>query len=137
MVKRSKLVLIGALIATVLVIFEISAYGGLANQVPTSPETAEEAGQVIGTAIGLMAVLPHVIFFALGALFNWLGWLVNVRGFTLTSGILYCVALVLGIQNFYFVLVPLVLAFVGYAKQDNSRNSSYGRSRPHKRRNFT
>lgn len=126
MIKRSKVVLIGALLATVLVIVEIVSYGGLVNQAPALPETAEETGQVIGTAIGLMMVLPHVVLFALGALFNWLGWATKVKGFTLTSGILYCVALVLGVQNFYMVLVPLILAFVGYAKQGKLRKSADG-----------
>lgn len=116
-VKRSKLVLIGALLATALVIFEIVSYGGLVSQAPASPETAEEVGSALGTTIGLMLVLPHVVLFALGALFNWLGWGTKVRGFTLAAGILYCVALLLGIQNFYMVLIPIILAFIGYAKQ--------------------
>lgn len=123
-VKRSKLVLIGALLATVLVIVEIAIYSGLANQAPASPETAEEIGTAIGTSLGLLMVLPHVILFALGALFNWLGWVTKVRGFTLTAGILYCVSLVLGVQNFYMVLVPLILAFIGYAKQGKLRQSA-------------
>lgn len=123
-VQRSKLVLIGALLATVLVIVEIAIYGGLVNQAPASPETAEEIGTAIGTTIGLMMVLPHVVLFALGALFNWLGWITRVRGFTLTAGILYCVSLVLGVQNFYMVLIPLILAFIGYAKQGKFKRAA-------------
>ena len=53
MVKRSKLILIGALLATILVIIEIVIYGGLAGQTPADPETAEEVGTAIGTTIGL------------------------------------------------------------------------------------
>ena len=117
MVKRSKLILIGALLATILVIIEIVIYGGLAGQTPADPETAEEVGTAIGTTIGLMLVLPHVVLFALGCLFNWLGWFTKIRGFTLTAGILYCVSLIAGVQNFYMVLIPLILAFVGFARQ--------------------
>ena len=87
---------------------------GLAESIS---QTAEEVGTAIGTTIGLMLVLPHVVLFALGCLFNWLGWFTKIRGFTLTAGILYCVSLIAGIQNFYMVLIPLILAFVGFARQ--------------------
>ena len=110
--KRSKVALVAALIATLCVILEYVIYGDAASGV-----NSENAGEAIGTAIGLALVMPHMIMFALGALFNWLGWGTRVRGFTLTAGILYCVALVLGIQNWFMVILPIVLAFVGFAKQ--------------------
>ena len=110
--KRSKVALVAALVATLCVILEYVIYGDAASGVDSA-----NAGEAIGTAIGLALVLPHVIVFALGALFNWIGWGTRVRGFTLTAGILYCVALILGIQNWFMVILPIVLAFIGFAKQ--------------------
>lgn len=110
--KRSKVALVAALVATLCVILEYVIYGDVASGVDSA-----NAGEAIGTAIGLALVLPHVIVFALGALFNWIGWGTRVRGFTLTAGILYCVALILGIQNWFMVILPIVLAFIGFAKQ--------------------
>lgn len=110
--KRSKVALVAALVATLCVILEYVIYGDAASGVDSA-----NVGEAIGTAIGLAMVLPHVIVFALGALFNWIGWGTRVRGFTLTAGILYCVALILGIQNWFMVILPIVLAFIGFAKQ--------------------
>lgn len=110
--KRSKVALVAAIIATLCIILEYTIYGDVASNV-----NSENAAEAVGTAIGLALVLPHVILFALGALFNWIGWGTRVRGFTLTAGILYCVALVLGIQNWFMVILPIILAFIGFAKQ--------------------
>ena len=110
--KRSKVALVAAIIATLCIILEYTIYGDAASNM-----NSENAAEAVGTAIGLALVLPHMILFALGALFNWIGWGTRVRGFTLTAGILYCVALVLGIQNWFMVILPIILAFIGFAKQ--------------------
>lgn len=110
--KRSKVALVAAIVATLCVILEYVIYGDASSGI-----NSENVGEAIGTAIGLAMVLPHVIMFAIGALLNWIGWATHVRGFTLTAGILYCVALILGVQNWFMVILPIILAFVGFAKQ--------------------
>ena len=44
-----------------------------------------------------------------------LGWAMNKRGFALTGAILYTVALVLFPVYFMFVIVQMVLSYVGFA----------------------
>ncbi|MBQ4089569.1 MAG: hypothetical protein IJC56_06790 [Clostridia bacterium] len=110
--KRSKIALWAAIEATIRVITEYIIYSDAASGIDS-----KNAGVVIGTAIGLALVTPHLIMFALGALFNWIGWATRTRGFTLTAGILYCVALILGVQNWFMVILPIILAFVGFVKQ--------------------
>lgn len=117
--KRSKVALVAAIIATLCIILEYTIYGDAASNV-----NSENAAEAVGTAIGLALVLPHMILFALGALFNWIGWGTRVRGFTLTAGILYCVALILGIQNWFMVILPIILAFIGFAKQGKIKTAA-------------
>lgn len=60
--------------------------------------------------------MPHLIFTVLAVLFNALGLFLRKRGFALTGGILYTVALVLFPVYFMFVIVQAVLSYIGYAK---------------------
>lgn len=45
-----------------------------------------------------------------------LAWAMNKRGFALTGGILFAVAMALFPLYFMFVIVQLILAFVGFAR---------------------
>ena len=76
----------------------------------------------VGVGIGVYMLLPHFAFFLLACIFNWLGYGTKVKGFTLTAGILYCIALVFAINKVLFVILPLVLSFVGFAKQASYDN---------------
>ena len=49
-------------------------------------------------------------------IFNVLGWAMNKRGFALTGAILYTVALVLMPLYFMFVIIQMILSYVGFAK---------------------
>lgn len=71
----------------------------------------------VGVGIGVYMLLPHFAIFLLACIFNWLGYGTKLRGFTLTAGILYCIALLLALNKAAFVIIPLVLSFVGFAKQ--------------------
>jgi len=60
--------------------------------------------------------MPHMICAVLAAIFNMLGWSMNSRGFALTGAILYAVAAVMFPLYAMFVLVQMVLSFVGFAR---------------------
>lgn len=110
--KRSKVALLAAILATLAVIMEYAIYSEAAADFHS-----RNVAKSIGTAIGIALVTPHVVSFAIGALFNWIGWATRIRGFTLTAGILYSVALLLGVQNWFMVILPVVLVFIGFVKQ--------------------
>ena len=61
-------------------------------------------------------VMPHMVLTVLATIFNILGWAMNKRGFALTGAILYAVAIVTMPIYFFFVIVQMVLSFVGFAK---------------------
>ena len=52
----------------------------------------------------------------LATIFNGLGLFMKKRGFALVGSILYAVAMVLFIPYFMFVIVQMILSFVGFAK---------------------
>ena len=117
MKKRSVLLLIALIIGIGYLCLQISNITTHANTVATvDPQTAEQAGEAIGTAIGITLLMPHVILIALAVIFNAVGWLGKTRWAALTAAILYTVGGVLGFVNFLFVLIPMVLCYVAYGK---------------------
>lgn len=74
--------------------------------------TAEQVGSGIATVL----VMPHLVFTVLAVIFNALGLFMRKRGFALTGAILYTVALVLFPVYFMFVIVEMILSYIGFAK---------------------
>ncbi|MCI9293519.1 MAG: hypothetical protein HFF01_08895 [Erysipelotrichaceae bacterium] len=72
---------------------------------------AQQAGAAIATAL----VLPHMICMILGTIFNGLGCFLHKSSFALTGAILYAVAMVLFPPYLFFVIMQMILSFVGYA----------------------
>lgn len=107
--KRSVLLLISAIIGVLYILYSISYWTG-ANT--GSGDAVEAVGAGLATAL----VMPHLICTGIAVLFNILGWAMNHRGFALTGAILYAVAIVLFFAYFMFVIVEMILSFVGFAK---------------------
>lgn len=109
--KKSVLLLVswilGAMYFVYLVYYMISA-GGSAG--------SADAAEAIGTTIGLALIVPHLLFVGLALIFNILGWAMSKRGFALTGAILYAVSILMMPIYFMFVLVEMILSFVGFAK---------------------
>ncbi len=118
--KRSKALLIAAIIGALYSIYLIAYFGGAIG----GSEGAEQAGAALATAL----VTPHMILVVLAAIFNWVAYFTNKRGFALTAGILYSVGGVIFIVYIFFVIPSLVLSFVGYAnlKKINEHNNKIG-----------
>lgn len=107
--KKSVILLISAILGVLYSIYIVTYFFG----VSTSQEGAAEA---IGAGIATALVTPHMICTVLAAIFNVLGWALNNRAFALTGAILYCVAAVLFLMYAPFVLVQIVLSFIGFAR---------------------
>ena len=106
--KRSKALLVGAILGTAYAIYIIYyCFVTLASQ--TSAEGA------LGTSIGIALISPHMVLTVLAVVFNWIGWGGNLRWAALVSGILYAVAAVVFILYALFVVIQMILAFVGFA----------------------
>lgn len=118
--KHSKALLIAAIIGALYSIYLIAYFGGAIG----GSQGAEQAGAALATAL----VTPHMILVVLAAIFNWVAYFTNKRGFALTAGILYSVGGVIFIVYIMFVIPSLVLSFVGYAnlKKINEHNNKIG-----------
>ena len=114
--KRPRILLIDAAISTISFFIIIAIYVNHINSIDKNDSAA-----VIGTGIGMMLMMPHLILFGLGLIFNWVGYGTRMRGFTLTAGILYCVSMLLGVTNFFILILPIILTFIGYEKQKQVR----------------
>ena len=107
--KLSKCLLISFILGVAYLIYSIFYWTGA---VSGSASTAEQVGAGLATAI----VMPHLIFNALAVIFNALGLFMRKRGFALTGAILYTVALVLFPVYFMFVIIEMILSYIGFAK---------------------
>lgn len=107
--KKSKCLLISWILGVLYVLYLI---GYIVNTNVSMTETAEAIGAGIATVI----IMPHLICTVLAVIFNILGWAMNKRGFALTGAILYTVALVLMPLYFMFVIIQMILSYVGFAK---------------------
>lgn len=115
--KRSKILLIAAIVGTLCVIYLFSYMG---NTI-TDSQTKDDATQ-LGTAIAATLATPCIIVSAISTIFAWVGFGTKKRGFALTSGILYAVAIVFMIPWFMFHIVQMVLCFIAYGTMGKDKN---------------
>lgn len=72
--------------------------------------------EALGAGIATALVVPHLICVVLAVIFNAVAACMMKPGFALTGGILYAVAMVLFLPYFMFVIVEMILSFVGFAR---------------------
>lgn len=107
--KKSVLLLISAILGILYVVYIVAYFMGAGSNTGSTAEA-------IGAGIATMLVMPHMICAVLAAIFNTLGWSMNSRGFSLTGAILYAVAAVLFPMYAMFVIIQMILSFVGFAR---------------------
>ena len=107
--KMSKCLLIAFIIGLAYCIYSFAYWSGAVDSMGTA---AEQIGAGIATAL----VTPHLICTVLAVIFNGLGCFLKSRGFALAGAILYAVAMVLFLAYFMFVIVEMILSFIGFAK---------------------
>ncbi len=107
--KKSKLLLIAAIIGSLYVVYLISYFTGVNTDTSSSSEA-------LGAALATAMVAPHMVLTGIAVIFNWLSFCLKARWAALTAGILYAVAMVLFIAYFMFVIIEMILCFIAYAK---------------------
>ena len=106
--KRSKLLLISAILGALYSVYLMSHFGG---EMLGSNGGMELASATLATAL----VTPHMILVVLATIFNWVAYFSNKRGFALTGAILYSVGGVIFMLYIIFVIPSIVLSFIGYS----------------------
>ena len=100
--------LISLIIGVCYLLYSISYWTG-ANG--SGSDTAE-----LGAALATVMVAPHLVLTGVAVVFNALALFIKKPAFALVAGILYAVAMVFFIMYFMFVIVEIILSFVGYAQ---------------------
>lgn len=78
--------------------------------------TSNNAGESLGTAIGMALIAPCIIVGGIGTVFHTIGGCIYKRGFVLAGLICECVSIVLMFTWGMFYIPAIVLGFIGYAK---------------------
>ena len=109
MKKRSTALVVATTLATAYALYlYVYFVGGTAN--------AEGLDAVSG-AIATALVTPHMLMFAIGAVFGWLGVFLKKTWAALVAAILYSVGTALFLAYAIFGAPILIVGFIGYSKQ--------------------
>lgn len=106
--KINKCLLISLIIGACYALYSASYWTG-ANS--GNSDVATQLGAGIATAL----VTPHLVCTGLAVIFNALSVFMRSRGFALTCAILYTVALVTFPMYFMFVIIEMILSYIGFA----------------------
>ncbi len=110
--KKSKLLLVSWILGAAYFIYLVAYFFGVVSRTTGAEQ--------MGAGLAATIVTPHAVLVFLAVVFNILGWAMNKRGFALTGAILYAVSIGLFPLYFMFVIIQMILSFVGYAKMKNS-----------------
>lgn len=111
--KRSKMLLISAILSTAYLIYLISYFSGNV--------ASSEGTEAIGAGIAAALVAPHMICVGIAVIFNWIGFAMKASWAALTAGILYAVSMLLMFIYFFFVVLQTIFCFVAYAKMKKAQ----------------
>lgn len=106
---RSKILGLATILATIYSIYLVCYFvGGTA---------ASSGSDMVAGAIATALVFPHMLMFAIGAVFGWLGVFLKKNWAALVAAILYSTGTLFFLAYAMFGIPILVLGFVGYSKQ--------------------
>ncbi len=103
--KLNKPLLVSLILGLLYLIYLVSHLNGASSSSSNTERVA--------TGLFTVILFPHIICTFLAVIFNGLGLFLRKYGFALTGGILYSVAIALFMPYFMFVIIQLVLSFVG------------------------
>ena len=107
MKKTNVCLLISFIIGLAYLVYSVVYWGGVTDA------SGEEA---LGGTIALALVTPHLVCTGIAVIFNGLALFLRVPAFALVAGILYAVAIVLFVAYFMFVVIEMILSFIGYGQ---------------------
>ena len=107
--KINKFLLISLILGAAYLVYSVVYWSGAAG-------SGSNIGEQIGSGIATALVMPHLVCTVVAVIFNALGLFLEKRGFALTGAILYTVAIVLFPIYFMFVIIEMILSYIGFAK---------------------
>lgn len=138
--RRPRVLMWGCIFTTLSLLFlyawQNSLLGVLSQEAGAAADVATVLAYGMIGAVGGALAVPQYVIVALAALLGWIGFGARVRGLTLTSGILLCVALVLRITTFFLLVLPIVLIFVGFAAHGRAQAQAQAEAEEQRRRSI-
>lgn len=110
-INRCSYLFFSALIATLILAIKFASIGSF-----LSNSSRYSSTYMLGASLGLSLIAPHLTFFTIGVIFNWLGYFKNNKAFTLISAVAYSVSGVILFTSALDVLISAVLSFIGYVQ---------------------
>lgn len=117
--KKNTLLLIAFVLGVLYMLY--SAYYWFGGGATSSVSSDAEA---LGAGLATALVFPHLLLTLLAVIFNGLGFFTSKPAFALTAGILYAVAALLFFMYFMFVIIQMILCFVGYAQLHKAKKAN-------------
>lgn len=108
MKRKNIWLLLAALIGTAYLIYIL--------QYAFSAISSNDSNTALAASIATMMLIPHLILVLLAVIFNWLGFLFNIKWAALTAGICYGISMILFLYYFMFVIIEMIFCFIGYGK---------------------
>lgn len=112
-VNRCSYLFFSALIATLILAIKFASIGSF-----LSNSSRYSSTYMLGASISLSLMAPHLSFFTVGVIFNWLGYFKNSKAFALISAVAYSVSGVILFTSILDVVISAVLSFIGYVQLD-------------------
>ena len=112
--KLNKCLLISFILGLIYVLYSLSYWGGALTN-------GAQAAEQIGAGLATIIVMPHLVCTVLALIFNGLGLFLRKGGFALVGAILYTVALVLFIPYFLFVIIEMILSYIGFSQLNKAK----------------
>ncbi|MEF9892606.1 MAG: hypothetical protein RR738_04690 [Anaerorhabdus sp.] len=108
MAKKNICLIVSFVLGLIYMIYLVfHFFGSIANTTG-----AEQVGVGLATAI----VMPHMIFVLIGVIFNGVSIFTNNKWLALTGAIGYSISLILFPLYFLFVIVQIILSYIGFAQ---------------------
>lgn len=115
--KKSKCLLISWIIGAAYMIYLVSYMAGAGANAGSSAEA-------VGVGLATALVAPHALCVLVAVVLNIIGWAKSSRGLALAGAILYAVSMILMPIYFMFVIVEMILSFVGFANLKKLANGN-------------
>lgn len=87
-----------------------------------SGNIVSDSAEMWGFNVAHALVMPHIVAVVIAFVFNWIGVILPNRWFILVGAIIYVIAMVLMPIYFMFVILQMILSFVGFGLMVSSRN---------------
>ena len=107
MKSLNKWLLISFVIGTMYGIYSLVYWGGAISG---------EGNEGLSGTLALTMVMPHLVCTLVAIVFNGLGLFLKKQWFAVVGAILYTVAMILFPMYFMFVIIQMILSYIGFAQ---------------------